>query len=370
MKRLKLYQDHADAEGLAQDYISGRGAQSNPANRFLTLRYAVDDPDGLDPVEEPDPEPATQFLDDDARKVISKNDSKDIPFEYSVNPYQGCEHGCVYCYARNSHEYRGFSAGLDFERKILVKRNVVRLLEQEINHKNYRPSPIILSGNTDCYQPVERKLRLTRGLLELMLQYRHPVSLITKNSLILRDMDLLKKLAVQGLVQVAITINSLDETLRQKMEPRTATAGKRLRVIRALHDAGVPVRLMCAPVIPGLNQDGIPGLIEAAARHGASDVSYTIVRLNGAIGPIFRDWIQKAYPDRAQKVLNLIASCHGGQVNDSRWGKRMHGDGNIAENIAQLIAVCRRRYMGDPQRSPLRTDLFTPAGGRQLSLFK
>lgn len=350
--------------------MKGRGAQSNPDNRFLAQRYTVDDPDGLDSIYEPDPDPSTEFLADHARSAISKNNSVDISFEYSVNPYQGCEHGCVYCYARNSHEYRGFSAGLDFEQKILVKHNIVRLLEQEFHQKNYRVSPITLSGNTDCYQPVERKLRLTRGLLELMLKYSHPVSLITKNSLILRDLDLLRELAARDLVQVAITINSLDEELRQKMEPRTGTAQKRLRVIRALADGGVPVRLMCAPVIPGLNMDGIPKLIEAAARHGASDVSYTVVRLNGAIGSLFEDWIYKAYPDRAQKVLNLIASCHEGRVNDNRWGRRMHGDGPIADQIAQLIQLYRRRYMGSAERRPLRSDLFLPPSGKQLDLFK
>lgn len=350
--------------------MKGRGAQINPNNRFLEQYYSADDPDGLDPIYEPDPDPGTEFLRDYARSAISKNNSVDIPFEYSVNPYQGCEHGCVYCYARNSHEYRGFSAGLDFEQKILVKHDIVGLLEQEFCRKNYRVSPITLSGNTDCYQPVERKLRLTRGLLELMVKYSHPVSLITKNSLILRDLDLLRELAARGLVHVAITINSLDEELRQKMEPRTASAPKRLRVIRALADGGVPVRLMCAPVIPGLNMDGIPKLIEAAARHGASDVSYTVVRLNGAIGPLFEDWIYKAYPDRAQKVLNLIASCHRGQVNDNRWGKRMHGDGPMADQIAQLIQLYRRRYMGRAERDPLRRDLFLPPSGKQLDLFK
>lgn len=381
----------------ADPYITGRGAQSNPANRFLKLRYSQEDPDGLDRTykperpEEPeglngparserleqldswdagaDSDPRTRFLFDNAKSAISKNDSADLPFDYSVNPYQGCEHGCVYCYARNSHEYWGFSAGLDFERKIMVKRNVVELLEQELNRKNYRVSPIVLSGNTDCYQPIERKLGLTRKILALMLRYRHPVSLITKNSLIVRDLDLLKELAALNLVQVAITINSLDENLRQKMEPRTATARKRLDVIRTLDTAGIPVRLMCAPIIPGLNQAGIPRLIEAAARHGAWGVSYTIVRLNGAIGPIFRDWINKAFPEKAARIMNLIASCHDGKVNDSRWGVRMRGDGRMAETIARMVDLSRRRYMGDQLSPLLRTDLFAPIKGKQLSLF-
>lgn len=349
--------------------MQGRGATSNPNNRFQGLQYGIYETAGidLDPTEMPDIR--TQFLEDSARSAISKNSSEDISFKYSVNPYQGCEHGCVYCYARNSHEYRGFSAGLDFERKILVKKDIVRLLEKEFNQINYRPSTIVLSGNTDCYQPIERKLQLTRGLLELMLHYRHPVSLITKNALILRDLDVLQELAKWNLVQVAITINSLDEKLRLKLEPRTATARKRLQVMQKMHEAGVPVRLMCAPIIPGLNQEEIPKLIETAAKHGARDVSYTIVRLNGALGPLFTEWINEMYPERAQKVLNLIASCHGGQLNDSRWKYRMHGDGHVAESIRQVIALSRKRFMGKPSPITLRSDLFRPAGGKQLQLF-
>jgi len=350
-----------------QNYLQGRGAQVQTANRFLAQQYVQDDFDGLD--EAMELERATQFFADEPKKVISKNDSPDLSFLYSVNPYQGCEHGCVYCYARNSHEYWGFGAGLDFENKIVVKHNVAIVLEQEFNKRNYRPSTIMLSGNTDCYQPIERKLELTRSLLKVMLKYRHPVSLITKNSLILRDIDLLQELAASGLVHVAITINSLDETLRQKMEPRTATAKKRLQVIRQLREAKVPVSLMCAPIIPGLNQHGIPRLIREAAEHGAESVSYTVVRLNGALSGIFEDWLHKAYPDRAKKVMNQIAECHGGRVNDTRWGDRMRGDGKISESIAQLVAISRKRYMGDHTREPLRTDLFTPLGGKQLTIF-
>lgn len=354
-------------EAADSGYLRGRGSQLQTANRFHVQQYVQDDVDGLD--EAFDLDTATQFFEENPKKVISKNDSPDLSFLYSVNPYQGCEHGCVYCYARNSHEYWGLSAGLDFEKKIIVKRNVAAVMEQEFNKRDYRPSTIMLSGNTDCYQPIERKLELTRALLKTMLKYRHPVSLITKNSLITRDIDLLQALAAQGLVHVAITINSLDESLRQKMEPRTATAKKRLQVIRELHAAGIPVSLMCAPIIPGLNHDGIPRLIREAAGHGAGWVSYTVVRLNGTLSEIFRDWLIKAYPDRAKKVMNLIAACHGGKVNDSRWGDRMRGDGKIAEHIAQLVAISRRRYMGDRPREPLRTDLFAPLGGKQLGLF-
>lgn len=348
-------------------YLRGRGAQIQTSNRFETQRYVQDDLDGLDEV--PNRNTATQFFEETPKKVISKNDSPDVSFLYSINPYQGCEHGCIYCYARNSHEYWGFSAGLDFEKKIIVKHNVASVLEQEFNKRTYRPSPIMLSGNTDCYQPIERKLELTRALLKVMLKYRHPVSLITKNSLITRDIDLLRELAALELVHVSITINSLDESLRQKLEPRTATAKKRLAVIRELSDAGIPVTLMCAPVIPGLNDDGIPSLIREAADHGAQGVSYTVVRLNGVLPEIFRDWLERAYPDRAKKVMNLIASCHDGKMNDNRWGNRIRGDGPLADHIAQMVQISRRRYMGERNRKPLRTDLFAPLGGKQLSIF-
>lgn len=353
--------------GKNNPFQNGRGAQLQTANKFLKLRYVDDDLDGLDePVET---NAKTTFLRENSRAAISKNDSPDINFDYSINPYQGCEHGCIYCYARNSHEYWGLSAGLDFEQKIIVKHNIAEILEAELNKKNYKPATIMLSGNTDCYQPIERKLGLTRSILKLMLKYRHPVSLITKNSLIIRDIDLLKQLAALGLVHVSITINSLREDLRLQMEPRTATAKKRLQVIAQLSSAHIPVSLMCAPIIPGLNHDEMPALIREAALQGAKWASYTIVRLNGSLEELFTDWLAKTYPDRYQKVCNQIASCHVGKVNDSRWKDRMRGDGKIAEHIAQLFSVSRKRYMGEIPRLKLRTDLFAPTSGKQLTFF-
>lgn len=350
-----------------EEYFKGRGAQINTHNKFFKNKYVCEHIEGLDEVflENSD----TQIIETHPKHIISKTDSPDLRHLQSINPYQGCEHGCIYCYARNAHEYWGYSAGLDFERKIIIKRNCAELLEREFNNKHYEPLTIMLSGNTDCYQPLERKLKLTQSLLKVFLKYRHPVSIISKNSLIVRDIDILKQLAKLQLVHVAITINSLNEELRQKMEPRTVTAKGRLKLIRQLTDAGIPVMLMCAPIIPGLNSDEMPALIEQAAKQGAQAASFTLVRLNGAIGEIFKDWIYKAYPDRAEKVLNGIAACHGGKLNDSQFGRRMKGEGKLADSIHQLFKLAVIRHMGENKLNELRTDLFTPLSGKQLGLF-
>jgi DNA repair photolyase len=349
------------------EFFKGRGAQINTHNRFLKNRYVTEHIEGLD--EELHEHSATQLIEETPKKIVSISDSPDLPFNYSINPYQGCEHGCLYCYARNAHEYWGFSAGLDFERKIIVKRTAAVLLEEFFNKKGYEPQPVMLSGNTDCYQPIERKLKITRSLLEIFLKYRNPVTLISKNNLIQRDIDLLQELARLQLVHVTVTINSLNESLRQKMEPRTVTARSRLLLINKLVSAGIPVRLMMAPIVPGLNSDEIPAVVKAAADEGASAAIFTIVRLNGSIAEIFTDWIHKAYPDRADKVLHMIAECHGGKLNDSRWGNRMRGDGKVAESIHQLFRISVNRFMKDREFPPLRTDLFMPKGGKQLGLF-
>lgn len=350
-----------------REYFKGRGSQVNPSNKFSNNRYEAEFIEGLD--EEFLENKNTRFYEETPKKIISENKSPDLSFMHSINPYQGCEHGCIYCYARNSHEYWGFSAGLDFEQKIIVKHNAASLLEETFNKKNYDPNTIVLSGNTDCYQPVERKLKITRSLLEVFRKYQHPVSLITKNNLILRDLDILKDLAANNLVQVAITINSLNEELRQKMEPRTVTAKGRLKVIEKLSNAGVPVMLMCAPIVPGLNSDEMPLLIKSAAECGALSASFTMVRLNGAIADIFRDWIYKAYPDRAEKVLHAIAESHGGKLNDSQFSRRMKGSGAMAESIHNLFRLSRKKYMGSSILPTLRTDIFTPKRGKQLDLF-
>lgn len=349
------------------EFFKGRGAQVNVHNKFLKSKYVLDHVEGLD---EPMLEnSATQIFEETPKKIVSESNSPDLSHMFSINPYQGCEHGCIYCYARNQHEYYGFSAGLDFERKIIVKRNAAQLLEEYFNKKNYLPVCIMLSGNTDCYQPLERKLKITRSLLQIFLQYRNPVSIITKNNVILRDLDILTDLSKMNLVHVNISLNSLNEKLRQKLEPRTVTATGRLGVIQRLSENGVPVRLMAAPIIPGLNSEEIPAVIKAAADRGALGAGFTIVRLNGSISEIFTDWIYKAFPDRAEKVLNMIRSCHDGKLNDSEFGRRMGGDGNIADSIHQLFRMAVNRFMGDRVMPEFDYTLFVPKGGKQTSLF-
>ena len=350
-----------------EDFFKGRGAQVNIHNKFLKNKYVLEHIEGLD---EPMLEnSATQLFEETPKKIVSESNSPDLSHMFSINPYQGCEHGCLYCYARNSHEYYGFSAGLDFERKIIIKRNAAELLEQHFNKKNYQPVCILLSGNTDCYQPIERKLKITRSLLQIFLQYRNPVSIITKNNLILRDLDILGELGKMKLVHVNVSLNSLNEQLRQKLEPRTVTATGRLAVIQKLSEQGIPVRIMAAPIIPGLNSSEIPTVIKAAADRGAVAAGFTIVRLNGSIAEVFTDWIHKAFPDRADKVLNMIRACHDGKLNDSDFGRRMSGDGSIADSIHQLFRMSVNRFMGGRIMPEFDYTLFVPKGGRQTSLF-
>lgn len=350
-----------------KDFFKGRGAQINTNNKFSELDYVTEHPEGID--EFMLENSTTQIYEEHPKNIVSISKSRDLPFLHSINPYQGCEHGCIYCYARNAHEYYGFSAGLDFERKIIVKREAPSLLEKYLNKPGYTPSVIMLSGNTDCYQPIERKLKITRSLLEIFLKYRHPVSIISKNSLMLRDMDILRELAALDLIHISITLNSLDENLRQKMEPRTVTGQSRIELIRKLSAENIPVRLMFAPIIPGLNSDEIPKIIKAAADAGATDAAFTLVRLNGAIAEIFTDWIIKSFPGRAEKVLSLIAECHDGKLNDSRWGKRISGDGKVAESIHKLFRISVNKFMNNRKMREFNFDHFNQAAGKQLNLF-
>ncbi len=347
------------------DYLKGRGAQIKTGNRFLKAEYVTDHVEGLD-------EPMlantnTQVFQENAKKIVNKVNSPDLGMMFSMNPYQGCEHGCIYCYARNTHEYYGFSAGLDFEQKIIVKRNAASLLEKQLQSPTWDALPIMLSGNTDCYQPQEKKFELTRKMLAVLLKYRHPVGIITKNSLILRDVDLLQELSKYKLVHVMISITTLDETLRRQMEPRTASAIKRLKVVEELAKGGVAVGVMNAPIIPGLNHHEIPQVLKAAADHGALAAGMTVVRLNGAIGNIFEDWLRKNFPDRFDKVWNQICELHGGSVNDSQFGRRMRGEGPIAEMIQQLFRSSKKKYFADRQMPPYDLTQFRRAG--TLSLF-
>lgn len=330
----------------SKNLLKGRGAQKNPHNRFLQHVYEIRN-DFLEfcRLEGESAEPnKTRYIPIFPKTIVNKVDSPDVGMAYSMNPYQGCEHGCIYCYARNTHEYWGYSAGLDFERMILVKKAAPELLEKRLKHKNWKAQTIVLSGNTDCYQPAEQKFEITRKCLEVFLRYRHPVGIITKNALVLRDLDLLTELGAHQLVGVNISITSLSEEVRRKLEPRTASIQKRLKTIRTLSDSGIPVNAMLAPMIPGINSHELLKLAEAAADHGALSFGFTVVRLNGAIGQIFSDWIRKAIPDRAEKVLHLIQDCHGGTVNDSRFGVRNRGQGNIATQIHDMAKLARQKY--------------------------
>ncbi len=350
---------------MEEDYFKGRGAQIKSENRFLKAQYVTDHIEGLDePLLE---NPKTQIFHETPKKILNRVDSLDLGFGYSMNPYQGCEHGCIYCYARNTHEYYGFSAGLDFESKIIVKKNAARLLEQELLKPNWNAVPIMLSGNTDCYQPQEKKFEITRAMLKVLANYRHPVSIISKNSLVLRDLDILQDLASDNLVHVYISITSLDEELRRTMEPRTASSIKRLKTVEALAKANIPVGIMNAPIIPGLNHHEIPAILKAASEHGALNAGMTIVRLNGSIGKIFEDWLQKNFPDRFDKVWNQICSLHGGNVNDSQYGRRMSGEGNIADAIHQLFRSSKKKYFAG-KKMPVY-DLTKFRKGGMLSLF-
>jgi len=345
---------------MAEKIIKGRGAQHHTANRFLAHHHKPED-DFLNYCHDEGEEAQsnkTVFIKTFPKTIVNEVKSPDVGMAYSLNPYQGCEHGCVYCYARNSHEYWGYNAGLDFEQKILVKENAPQLLEKFLRNRNWKPFPITLSGNTDCYQPVEKKLAITRELLKLFLKYKHPVGIITKNALIQRDFDIIEPLARERLIQVSVSITSLDESIRMLLEPRTATIKRRLETVEKLTAIGVPVNVMVAPVIPGINSHEILPLVKEVANRGALSVGHTIVRLNGAIAEVFSEWIKKAMPDRADKVLHQIAACHGGKLNDSRYGLRISGEGNIARQIHSQFNVAKKRYLKDSVFPKLNTSLY------------
>jgi DNA repair photolyase len=349
------------------NYFKGRGSQINTHNKFDRYQYVQEFMEVLD--EELIQNHKTEIIYTHPKTIINKVDSEDVGAAYSLNPYQGCEHGCIYCYARNTHEYWGYSAGLDFEQKIIVKQNVVELLEKHFSNKKWEPLPIMLSGNTDCYQPLERELQITRRVLQTCLKYKHPVSIISKNALVLRDMDVLVELAKDNLVHVMISITGTDESIRQKLEPRTATYKNRFKVLEALSKNNIPCGVMVAPIIPGLTNHEIPNVIELAAKAGATSAGFTIVRLNGAIGSIFKDWLVKNFPDRADKVWNQISDAHGGQVNDSRFGTRMRGEGQMADSIRQLFKLSRMRFMKEDNFEFNVNSFNYKAGDTQLSLF-
>ncbi len=339
--------------------IQGRGAQFNTANRFETRHQEWEIPEG---------ERATVYLEQDAKSLVNKVESPDVGMLYSMNPYQGCEHGCIYCYARNSHEYWGYSAGLDFESRIMVKRNAPELLRKFLLRPSWECQPLSLSGNTDCYQPAEKKFRLTRRLLEVCQEFNQPVGIITKNALVLRDRDILSAMGQKKLATVIVTITSLTEATRRVMEPRTTTAAQRLRTIRELSESGIRTGVMIGPVIPGLTDHELPAILEAAAAAGASFSAYTFLRLNGSLKILFHDWLYKHFPDRADKVWHGIEDGHGGQVNDNRFGTRMRGEGVLADLVNQQFKKFSQIYQLTGGRWELDTSLFA-APFRQLRLF-
>ncbi|NQD94214.1 PA0069 family radical SAM protein [Pseudomonas sp. CrR25] len=344
----------------------GRGTASNPHNRFAPTRSVAED-DGWFQDETP-PSRATEVRRETAKTVIVRNQSPDIDFDRSVNPYRGCEHGCIYCFARPSHAYWDLSPGIDFETRLIAKTNLASRLEEELQQPGYVPRPIALGINTDAYQPIEREQRLTRQALEILLRYKHPVHLITKGSLILRDLDLLGELASQNLVSVAVSLTTLDDELKRIMEPRTASPSARLRVMRTLHRAGVPVNVLCAPMIPMINDMELEQLLAAAREAGARSAGYVLLRLPREIAELFEQWLQAHFPARAAHVMSLIRQSRGGKNYDSRFGSRMRGEGQFAELLAQRFRLASRRLGLDRRElQSLDCSQFCPPG-RQLAL--
>jgi DNA repair photolyase len=347
--------------------ILGRGTAANPPNRFVGLEIVPAD-DG-DLLHDEASSPRTQFLRDHTRGIVATNDSPDVPFDASVNPYRGCEHGCVYCFARPTHEYLGYSSGLDFETRILVKHEAPELLRAALSAPGWRPRPIALSGVTDPYQPVERRLGLTRRCLEVLAAFRNPVGVVTKNHLVTRDADLLAELASAGAAVVNLSVTTLDERLQRSMEPRASPPSGRLRAIEELSRAGVPVRVLVAPVIPGLTDHELPAIVAAAAAAGAVAAGYVPLRLPFALKELFEAWLATHQPARKDRVLNRVREMHGGRLYDARWERRMRGEGVFAEQLRALYeSACRRA--GLVERVPLSAEAFrVPDAGGQLGLF-
>lgn len=353
--------------------IKGQGAIQNVHNHFERNLYERTIYDDACLNENGEPEEflvKSEYIEVFPKSIMNDVRRKGMPLEFSTNPYQGCEHGCAYCYARPTHEYWGYSAGVDFERKIMVKKNAPELLEKLFLKRGYKAHEFMLSGNTDCYQPIERKLEITRKVLQLCLDYRHPVGIITKNALLLRDLDILSKLAEKNLVNVAISIPTINEDLRRKLEPRTSSVANKLKAIEKLSQNGIPVIAMVAPIIPGLNSEDILNNLKTVSERGAIDFGYTLVRLNDTVEPVFIDWLNQYFPDRKDKILNQIKSIHNGKLNERLAIKRYVGVGNFADMIHQTFKIGRQKYFSNkPPRLPLATHLFNGKRGTQLSLF-
>jgi len=346
--------------------VRGRGSAGNPKNRFETIELVPEPPDETDEISSPH----TEFLTDTSRSIIAYNDSPDVGFDASVNPYRGCEHGCVYCYARPTHEYLGFSSGLDFETKIMVKEDAPELLKEELLRRSWTPQVLAMSGVTDCYQPAEKKRQLTRRCLEMLLEFRNPVMIITKNYLVTRDIDILRELARYRCVGVSISLTTLDRKLSAAMEPRASSPTRRLAAINRLAEAGIPVGYLQAPMIPGLTDAEAPAIAEAAARAGASFAGYVALRLPFAVKSLFEQWLEQHFPERKEKVLNRIRAMRGGKLNDPHFSTRMRGEGIFAQQMAELFQLACRKAGINGRRPELTTEHFRRAGAHQLSLFE
>ncbi|TWT55468.1 Radical SAM superfamily protein [Thalassoglobus neptunius] len=349
------------------------GSNIDPPNRFETVHHEPD----LEHLEWDQEHLRTltnrkiEYISDTSKSIVSENRSPDIPFRYSVNPYRGCVHSCSYCYARPGHDYLGFNAGLDFETKIVVKHDAPQLFREFLSKKTWKPEPITFSGVTDCYQPAEREFRLTRQCLEVALECRQPISIVTKNAVVLRDLEILKGLAADNLVHVYLSITSLDPELARDMEPRTSIPAARLRAVRMLADANVPVGVMTAPIIPGLNDSEIPTILEAAKEAGAITANYILLRLPLTVEPVFIEWLQRCRPNHAEKVLGRLQEARGGKLNSSEWGERMTGTGLMADQIRKMFRLFRQKHGLDAEMPSYKCDLFRPPDPKsgQMRLF-
>jgi DNA repair photolyase len=348
----------------------GRGSQSNASGRFEPLRTAAFD-DGWTVEDPAPPKLKTSLQTETARVILSRNTSPDIPFDRAINPYRGCEHGCIYCYARPAHAYMGLSPGLDFESRLFFKPDAAALLTRELSHSHYRPATVHIGGNTDPYQPVERSATVTRDVLEVLERFNHPCTIITKSALILRDAAILARLSRRGLARAFVSITTLDRKLARAMEPRAATPARRLEAVRGLAEAGVQVGVMFAPVIPGLNDHEMEAVLAAAAEAGATIAGYVVLRLPLEIKDLFEEWLQSERPDRAKRVMSLVRQMRGGKAYDADWAQRMTGQGPIAQLIRQRHVRATTALGLNRTRPPLRTDLFKvpPKAGDQLGLF-
>ncbi|MSQ96131.1 MAG: PA0069 family radical SAM protein [Gemmataceae bacterium] len=349
---------------MGTNLIKGRGAADNPPNRFELIRY-----EPLDDGERDErPAPATQFFRDSTASIIATNDSPDVPFAASINPYRGCEHGCVYCYARPYHEYLGFSIGLDFETKIMVKEDAPALLRKELSSKKWTPQILGMSGVTDCYQPIERRLQLTRRCLEVLAEFRNPVWIVTKNRLVTRDIDLLQKLTALDAASVVIAVTTLDAELARVMEPRATAPAGRLQTIRELTEVGIPTTVLVAPTIPGLTDHEMPAIMAAAREAGAIHANYTMLRLPHGLPELFENWLDQHFPEKKDKVLSRLRDLRGGKINDPRFGTRMKGEGAIAEAIKQMFQVTYKK-LAFPGKTTLSTAAFRRPNETPMLLF-